>query len=311
MFLGGAVKAKILFLFLSLFILNACSARKVVVKVKNKPVVSSAYKSKTILSPKKKIAVTTFENNTRFGKRRLGQNISDILITELSKTGRFIVLERSRVDDIMSQVALSQAGITSGNLEQVELLDTDYIITGAVSKYAVSTVGNSNLFTQSKTQKASVAVDVRIIDVRTGEVLLAESGAGMAQKEFSRVLGMGSSGGYDESLEADAFRAAVVQLMENIVRTLDQRPWSCNVVKLSGNKLYLDAGKKSNLALGTGLTVYQLGEKITDLSGKLIGYEEENLGTVRVERYIGENGSVAVYEGAQPLALPLVCRLSP
>ncbi len=299
---------KLLLLALSLSFLTSCAARKVVVKVENKPV-AAAYAAETMSGPKKKIAVTTFENNTRFGKRRLGQNISDILITELTKTGRFIVLERSRVDDIMSQVALSQAGITSGNLEQVELLDTDYIITGAVSKYAVSTAGNSNLFTQSKTQKATVAVDVRIIDVRTGEVLLAETGAGMAQKEFSRVLGMGSSGGYDESLEADAFRAAVVRLMENIVKTLDQRPWFCNVVKISDNKLYLDAGKKSRLALGTELVLYQPGEKITDLSGKLIGYEEENLGTVRVERYIGENGAVAVYDGTRPLALPLVCRL--
>ncbi len=300
---------KLLLLALSLSILTSCAARKVVVKVENKPVVA-AYAAETMSGPKKKIAVTTFENNTRFGKRRLGQNISDILITELTKTGRFIVLERSRVDDIMSQVALSQAGITSGNLEQVELLDTDYIITGAVSKYAVSTAGNSNLFTQSKIQKATVAVDVRIIDVRTGEVLLAETGAGMAQKEFSRVLGMGSSGGYDESLEADAFRAAVVRLMENIVKTLDQRPWSCNVVKISDNKLYLDAGKKSHLTLGMELSLYQLGEKITDLSGKLIGYEEENLGTVRVERFIGENGAVAIYDGLHPLSLPLVCRLA-
>ncbi len=300
--------AKTLLIFLSLFFFSACAARKTVVKVEQKRNVTAA-RSVRPTAPKKKIAVTTFENNTRFGKRRLGENISDILITELSKTGLFIVLERSRVDDIMSQVALSQAGITGGNLEQVELLDTDYIITGAVSKYAVSTAGNSNLFTQSKTQKAAVTVDVRIIDVRTGEVILAESGAGVAQKEFSRVLGMGSSGGYDESLEADAFRAAVEKLMENIVRELERRPWSCNVVKVSGNKLYLDAGKKSNLRTGMELELIRLGEKITDLGGKLIGYEEESLGTIRVERFIGENGAVAMYEGRQLPVLPLVCRL--
>lgn len=291
-----------------LFLLIACGgprvARKPVAGKKPPPVTVVAYKG-----PKKKLAVTTFENTTRFGKRRLGANISDILITEMNKSGRFLLLERSRVDDIMSQVALSQAGITEGKLDQLRLLDADYIITGAVTQYAVTTEGSSGLFTQSKTQKARVTVDARLIDVHSGEVITAQSATGTASKTFSKVLGVGESGGYDESLEGNALRAAVRKIVEPLVQVMDERPWQCRVVRIKSDKIYLDAGKKSGLKKGTPLTLIQQGEAITDMNGALLGYEETETGTAVITGFIGENGAVAEYKGEHMLTLPLVARL--
>jgi len=267
------------------------------------------YETNKLIGPKKKLAITSFTNETRFGKRRLGQNASNILATELDKTNRFVLLERDKIEDLMSQIALSQSGLTLGNLQNTKFLDADFIITGAVTKYSVSTQGNKNVFTQSKTQIATVAVDVRIIDAKTGKIILSESGEGEATKEYSQVLGMGASGGYDESLEANAFRASIIKLMENIIKILESREWSCNVVKILGNKLYLDAGGKSNLKIGTRLKIYKLGDTITDLSGMIIGNEENFIGEIIVNNHFGENGSVAYFKGKELLVLPLICHM--
>jgi curli biogenesis system outer membrane secretion channel CsgG len=194
----------------------ACSSTKTVTKAEDTET-PRAYASGLYLGPRKKVAITKFENLTRFGQRRLGDYISNVLSTELAKTGRFVLLEREAVAQILEQVKLSQAGLTEGTLEQVQLLDADFIITGAVTHYAVSTSGSSNVLAQSKIQRAEVAVEVRIINVRSGEIILAEIGKGVAEKKFGKVLGMGESGGYDESLEMDAFRAAVVKVVENII----------------------------------------------------------------------------------------------
>jgi len=207
----------------ALIFTSACSSMKTVTTAED-TTTPRAYASGLDLGPRKKVAITKFENLTRFGKRRLGDYLSNVLSTELAKTNRFVLLEREAVDQIFEQVKLSQAGLTEGTLEQIQLLDADFIIAGAVTHYAVSTSGSSNVLTQSKTQKAEVAAEVRIINVRTGEIILAETGKSVAEKKFSKVLGMGESGGYDESLEMDAFRAAVVKMTENIISSLDKRP---------------------------------------------------------------------------------------
>lgn len=303
------MKSPIFTVLVLCLVFSACSSSKKVTK-EDETEIKGDYKITEYIGPKKKMAIAKFENATRFGKRRLGENMTSVLTTELSKTRRFILLERADVDKILDQLALAQSGITEGSLEQIQLLDADFILTGAVTHYAVTTTGSSNLFTQSKTQKAEVGADVRIIDVRTGEILLSESGKGKAVKEFDKVLGMGEEGGYDESLEMDAFRMAVIDLTENIIETIDNSPWICDVVKISNSKLYIDAGKKSNLTKGMVLDIFQKGEAITNLSGKVIGYEEKWLGTGTISNFFGVDGAIITAESDSVLNLPLFCRLS-
>lgn len=257
------------------------------------------YGAKEPIGPKIKIAIARFSNNTRFGKRRLGENLSDILITELNKTRRFIVLERAEVDKIVEQYKLSLAGLTEGKLQNLELLDADYLVVGAVTHYSVTTTGSSGIFGQSKTQTAKVMVDIRLVDVRDGKIILSETGEGLAQKVFKKVLGIGAAGGYDEALEQDAFRAAVIDLVEKIISTVDQRPWRCDVVKIEGTTAYINAGKESNLKLGTILHIYKTGETIRNVNGKILGYKKEKVGTGKVVEYFGDNG--ALIELGQPI----------
>jgi len=287
----------------------ACSGTRKEVKSIDDRLVRS-YQTSDFSGPKKKLAVTKFENATRFGQRRLGDNMTDVLSTELSKSNRFILIERASIDQIVEQVALSQSGLTEGTLQQLELLDADYIITGKVTHYAVTTTGSSDLFSQKKIQNAEVAADMRIIDLRSGEVILAETGSGTAQREFKKVMGMGEDGGYDESLEMDAFRAAVVDLTGNIVRTLDKRPWVCDVIKVAGKELYIDAGRESNLKLLDTLKIYQKGEMVTNASGQTLGYREKYLDKGVVSEFIGERGAILQAVMLDTFQLPLFCRLA-
>ena len=261
------------------------------------------------IGPKKKLAIAKFENATRFGKRRLGEDITAVLSTELAKTKRFILIERADLQEILDQVALSQSGLTEGTLEEIRLLDADYILTGKVTKYAVTTTGSSDLFSQSKVQRAEVAADVRMIDVRSGEIILSENGEGAAERESGKVFGMGEDSGYDESLEMDAFRTAVINLTGNIISLIDQMPWVCDVVKISGTKLYIDSGRKSNLQTGMAFDVYTRGEGIKSLEGVIIGYEEHKVGSAILTEFFGSDGAILQIEEGSEIVLPLICRL--
>jgi curli biogenesis system outer membrane secretion channel CsgG len=287
----------------------ACTTTHQEVKKPENRVVRN-YQFSGYIGAKKKLAVAKFENATRFGQRRLGDQLTDVLSTELSKTNRFLLVERSRIDQIVEQVALSQSGLTEGSLQQLELLDADYIITGTVTHYAVTTKGSSDLFSQKKVQSAEVAADLRIIDLRSGEVILSETGRGDAQHEFKKVMGMGEDGGYDESLEMEAFRVAVIDLTNRIVQLMDKRPWLCDVVKVSGRELFIDAGRESNLKLQDTLQIFQRGELITTLAGQPIGYRETFLDLGVVRGFVGERGALLQAVHLDTFQLPLVCRLS-
>ena len=299
---------KISVFLIILVLITGCSTTKSVKKVNTYENMRN-YVTEDYKQPKKKIAVVDFSNNTRFGERRLGEAATDVLLTELKKSKRFVVLERENVDEMMKQIKLSKKGLTKGNLKNLNMLDANYLVMGSVSKYSTRVEGEKSIFSKSKKQIAEVAVDLRLVDTKTGEIIIADTGEGKAVREHSQVMGWGSSGSYDESLENDAFRSSVIKLVENIVNTLDKKEWYCNVVKIKNNKLYLDAGKKANIDIRDSFSLYKIGEPIKDLDGKLIGYEKNKIGKIHVKEYLGQNGSVAKYKGNNELKLPLICKL--
>jgi curli biogenesis system outer membrane secretion channel CsgG len=307
-FTGGKMRGYLVFLIA--IISFSCTTTKTVTKVEADMTVRE-YKIDEYVGPKKKLAITKFENATRFGKRRLGDHISDVLATELGKTGRFILLDRENVDKILEQLSFSQAGLTEGELEQIQLIDADFLLTGTVTHYSVTTSGSKSIFKKSKTQTAEVAADVRMINVRTGEIILSESGRSIAERKYEEVLGVGESGGYDESLEMDAFRAAVIKLTENIIPAIDEIPWTCNVVKIAEAKLYIDAGKKSNLEIGDVMEIYHKGAEVKNLAGQILGYEETRVGSGTVVDFIGEDGAILQVESGEEFTMPLICKISP
>ena len=163
----------------------SCAPTKTITKIEDN-VVERNYNTNIFTGPKKKLAIAQFKNSTRFSQRRLGENISAILATELNKSNRFLLLEREQVDKLFEQMKLSQTGATVGSLDQIQLLDADFLITGEITQYSVTTTGSSDLFSKSKIQNAQVAADIRIMDTRTGEIILSETGRGQAEKNIAK-----------------------------------------------------------------------------------------------------------------------------
>src|SRR5688500_18386666 len=59
---------------------------------------------------KRRVGVVDFLNKTKYGEARLGSAASDVLITELVKSGKFIVVERSRLETLMGEQKLGMSG---------------------------------------------------------------------------------------------------------------------------------------------------------------------------------------------------------
>jgi curli biogenesis system outer membrane secretion channel CsgG len=220
--------------------------------------------NKTLAGLKRRIGVVDFQNKTTYGANRLGTSASDILITELAKSNRFIVVERDKLDKLMEEQKLGMSGaIDPGTAAKMgKILGLNAIVTGAISQFGETTEGSEYLITQSKRQVVKCTVDIRVVDVETGQVLYADSGAGLARKHTGGVLGLGTRAGYDETLEGEALRAAIVKFVNNIVDQVSKKPWSCRVADVDGHSVYVNAGHNSGLPIGQKLTAYHIGRPI-------------------------------------------------
>ena len=292
--------------------LPSCAARtKVKMKQEVSANVTQEVESK-YTGPKRRVGVVHFENKTAYGQQRLGQAATDILITELVKTGKFIVVERDKMDQLLQEQKLGLSGAIDSNTaaQMGKILGLSAIVTGSISNFGVQTTGSDYLLTQTKRQEATCSVDIRVVDAETGQILLADSGKGVSKVGTGSFLGMGTKGGYAESIEGDALRAAISQLVVNITSQVNKKPWSCRIPQVSSNKIYLSAGTESGLKVGQKLKIYSQGAEIKDPdSGIVLGREEEELGELEVSNHAGDKLSVGnLLTGRMPQKGDL-CRL--
>jgi len=255
------------------------------------------------VGPRLRVAVVEFENKTTYGQR-LGTAAADILVTELGKTDRFILIERAKLDKLIAEQKLGMTGVVdpSTAAQMGKVLGAAAIVTGAVSEFGTQQKGTDFLITESKKQVARAVVDVRIINTETSQILYAESGTGEVSSTSGTFLGMGSHASYNESIEGEALRAAIQKFAGNLTTRLTQIPWTCRIAELDSQVLYLDAGLRSGLNIGQELDVVQLGAEIkSPNTGLVIGRKETLLGKCRVVEHFGEDGAKAeIISGGTP-----------
>ncbi|MFH1724731.1 MAG: CsgG/HfaB family protein [Elusimicrobiota bacterium] len=225
-----------------------------------------------------------------------------MLITELARTGRLVLVERERLDKVFDEQKLAAAGFVEADTaaEMGRLLGLNAVVLGTISNFGAATKGSDYIIGRRKNLSASATVDVRVVDAETAEVVYADSGRGEASSSTGEVLGMGSRQEYDEALEGDALRAAISQLAKNISRRIDLQRWSCRVADLEGGRVLLDAGKTSGLRRDQKLAVYRLGREVkSPATGKVIGRTREKIGELRIVDFFGADGSVATFTGKE------------
>ena len=82
------------------------------------------------------LAVMDFKNNSsRLRYDRLQRTVAEMLKTELSQYSDIVVLERKKIDEILSEYALAQAGVIEKKhaREVGRLAGAEYIITGEIN----------------------------------------------------------------------------------------------------------------------------------------------------------------------------------
>ena len=250
--------------------------------------------------PKKRVAIINFENRSAYGRERLGDVATDILLTELVRSDRFIVIERQQFDALLAEQQLeSEAFMDPATAARAgRLLGVNAIVTGAVTQFGVNEEGTDVMGYRRKRQTAECVVDIRVVDVETGQILYADSGRSTHQSEVTQFMGMGQRGGYNETLGGEALRAAISTFINNVITQINYIEWSGKVARVDGDLVYVNAGRRTGLNVGDLLVVLERGEEIVDPdTGLMLGEAPgARRGTIRVVDFFGEDGGICMVE---------------
>ena len=152
--------------------------------------------------------------------------------------------------------------------------------------------GKTGFLNSQARQVASATVEIRLVDVRTGQAYFSTVGSGVASVEVSEVAGYGSRAAYDSTLNDKAISAAISDLMTNLMQKLQQRPWSTDVLSATGGQVMVSGGSGEGLRVGDQLIVARRGKVVMSRqTGLPIELPSESVATLEVTGFFGSGDS--------------------
>lgn len=120
-------------------------------------------------APIRVVAVMPFQAATEL----IGASVSDLMVTEILRSGRCELVERTQLSKVLQEAEVGLSGLTDTKaVELGKMLGAQGVIVGSVDEYGmISRKGNTY---------ASVGISARLIDTSTGSVVWSVSHASTA-----------------------------------------------------------------------------------------------------------------------------------
>ena len=237
--------------------------------------------------------------NYREYKNSKAGNFQTMLETQMVKVGRFKIMERNRLDEVLSEQGLQGEFSDAGTTMNVGAVD--YLVYGSITKFGTK---KKEIATKSfATVKviAEFGIDLKVVDATTGEIRRAETidvsletGSGMATK------GIQTGDALADPL-ADVQRRAAKQVAAAISESIF--PIEVITFREDTNQsccAYLNYGS-ALLSVGDTLKVVTLGESLIDeTTGLDLGSTEKTVGTVEVTEALEKFSKAKIVSGEAP-----------
>jgi curli biogenesis system outer membrane secretion channel CsgG len=302
----GANMRTIFFFFAAAAVVSGCVAydKRDVVKslpdapnpsaqASSAPSVSGSSGAQRVL--KRKVAIARFTNETKYGSGlftdqtydRIGKQAADILASDLAKSGKFIVLERSDLGKLKAENELM--GMSAEDFKK-NLVGVDALILGSVTEFGRKDTGEVYLFQRSRKQTAHARVNIRLVDPRTGHVFYTENGGGEASAEVQTTLGLGDRADFDSTLNDKAMSAAVANLLDKVLNKLSDKRWTSAVLTVEGQNVLISGGERQGLKVGDRLKVMVPGKVVkSPQTGFNIQTPHTQVGELEVVGFFGDS----------------------
>jgi curli biogenesis system outer membrane secretion channel CsgG len=253
--------------------------------------------------------------------------VGDMLTTAFRGAG-MRVLERMELDAVLREQRLARGGDVDPETAVApgKIIGAEYLVGAKATEFGIRDTRHGGLFglgpfggVQIRTTTARVALDARILDVRTGEVLATAEGEGKIVNYGGSLIGgswVGGSitlGGVDvnskewsESLLGRAARKAVDVVVKKLIGNTPSSSGRVMAVTDEG-WVIVSLGSRDGMRAGERVDVYDL-TQIKDRAGEPVWTEERRVGQLRLTEVRLDRSKAEVVEGDRPSERMLVRR---
>ncbi|MGD9897629.1 MAG: CsgG/HfaB family protein [Calditrichaceae bacterium] len=262
---------------------------------------------------KKRVAVFNFEDKAQYG-HNIGSGLSDMLVTALVESKKFIVIERAELDQILKEQGLGLSGaVTEQSAAKVgQLLGVELMITGSVSEFGTkeNKIGGglsklSGFRLGVEKNSARSVVDIRLVNTTTGEIITSKQAVGEESTTSLDNVGVEgidfhNSSTWDNTILGKAARKSVNECVEIITSGMQTIPWQGKIIKANDDgTVFMKPGSQSGVMSGMVFWVFRPGEDLIDPdTGLSLGSEERKIGQIQIVSDVaGGKAAKAIVKG--------------
>jgi curli biogenesis system outer membrane secretion channel CsgG len=243
-----------------------------------------------------------------------GEALHAQMITELNKSGKYVVVERENLDGILKEQDLGASGrMRTGSAPKVGELEgaqiqVKCVITDAEEESGKGgRIGFRGVGIGGAKTIYRVTMDVRIYDNETGKILATET-VTAEQEKGSKSGGLSVGGlslGGDKS-GGDTTGAITRDLIKEAIAKIDiqakKTAWRGKVISISGEKIIVVGGERDGLEAGMKFKIAKLGEPLKDPdTGEILDAGEETvIGTIELTSVKEKIGYAKLLDGKVP-----------
>jgi len=240
--------------------------------------------------------------------------LTEQLTTALINTGRFVVLERKALDEVLAEQNLGASGRVNPETAATtgRLIGAEWLVKAAITEFtekksrSAAGIVVRGVGLGGGKQEAFLAMDVRIVDAATGEVVDSVRADGRARS--SGVIAGASIGGVvvagikeDNTPIGQATKAALTDAIDFVCQRMEQLPWQSRVMEVDGDEVIITGGSNMNLRVGDIFSVFHRGKALVDPdTGQTLGYRETSLGTLKITEVQDKLSIGKMIEGSKP-----------
>lgn len=261
----------------------------------------------------------------------IGAGISDLIVKHLVRDGTYSVIERGALDAVLAEQNFSNSDrANASSAAQIgKVLGVDAIIVGSITQFGTEKKktsvgglagkwggwGGGKVGTSEG--KAVVAIDARVVNIDTAEIIGVAEGKGESSRSGLLLGGAGGGGGgfggggidmsssdYRETILGEATHAAADALTSDLLAANERIPAREIVVKgqiayVSGNLVIVNVGSNHGVKSGMELKVERVKDVIKDpATGNVLRELSDQVGSIRITKADEGSSEAAIISGA-------------
>jgi curli biogenesis system outer membrane secretion channel CsgG len=309
-------------LILSSLLLTAVPGHAFLGKAMRKDAESEEGKSKVELPEytgiKHALAVTHFDNEQNWRAQvELGGALASMLESALYESGRFVIVERQDLGEVLMEQDLAASGraAQSTQVAQTGLIrSAKYLATGAVTRVSGATegsdagIGIKGFRIGVGGSQAELELVVKLIDTTSSTVvasrrILGKAGGSRLRLGYSTRGFSGDLAGFAKTPIGEAAQDAISTAVSFIATEMEDYDITANVVMVrSPEMIVINRGESFGVKPGDVFVVREAGEVLTDpATGEILDvFEGAVTGKVKVNRVSEKVSYAELVDGAEP-----------